>query len=528
MAKRLFVFNVGDDNVVLTHIVKGKVVNAWLGGSDPTMASEDFAEALDSDRKAEVALLFDTLDQTHKMENLPKVSILDRRKVLNRHILINLPGQSLRGARLLHQEVKTLSYEFLSVPLMGRVPGWLDFVDQLPNESYGRYSLSTESTPMLGLLTPDDLPEVEEGAHWRHLIGVNATGGFRQIIERNGDMMLTRLTQAPPPDTPPDDFAETLVRDFRATVTYIKRLGYNPAEDTMDLVLLTGEANRQALQQEPWEGARSTTILTPHEAGMKLGLGSIGREDQPFCDVLHAAWFAAQRRPLVPLTRSAALGDTKDDLRELAFVAAPYAAALTAVATTATLGWLLYQTMDVSGKNEALKRELDGQKAILAQEQARLDTLAYDADTMRNVFGVVDRIKEGQVDLVPAWNGVFDALESDAVVLSMTVTAGQLALERERRSLRASTSEAYVMEIRTRLADVITTAEEAVEVSNNIRDRLQDVFGDTHEVEMTTEPVAAQSADTLTGDLSVSEVAADTTERSTESFYAEYRIAKVK
>ena len=63
-----------------------------------------------------------------------------------------------------------------------------------------------------------------------------------------------------------------------------------------------------ALDAQRWEGARSVSLYTPYEAAVALGLGSIGREDQAFCDVLHAAWFSAKRKTILPLTRAATLG----------------------------------------------------------------------------------------------------------------------------------------------------------------------------------------------------------------------------
>ena len=48
------------------------------------------------------------------------------------------PGANMRGARLVTEtEKKTLIYEMVSVPLDGRIPGWLDFVQSLPNEKGG-------------------------------------------------------------------------------------------------------------------------------------------------------------------------------------------------------------------------------------------------------------------------------------------------------------------------------------------------------------------------------------------------------
>ena len=232
MAKKSeYVLNVGDDNVVLVRLTDGKVANAWLGSPDPAMATEELGEALAEDTKADISILIDTLDQSFKEEELPKVSVLDRRRVLARHINLAFPGQNLRGARLATRtDKKTLIYDFASIPLEGRVLGWIDFVNSLPNPKRGVFALAAESVDLIGALVPTSAAPAEgadehAGNRWRHLIGINVTGGLRQIIEKNGRLCLTRLTRAPPPETPPGEFADMISRDFKATITYIRRLG---------------------------------------------------------------------------------------------------------------------------------------------------------------------------------------------------------------------------------------------------------------------------------------------------------------
>lgn len=530
MAKGQFVLSIGDDNVVLTKISNKKVVNAWLASPDPQLAHEELGEAFAEDKRASVAVLFDTLDQSQQEEEIPKVNVLDRRKVLARHINMAYPGVNLRGARLIGdgEAPRTLRYEFASVPLDGRVPGWVDFVESLPNETRGFFTIASENIDIVDSMLPDDVPEVEEGNHWRHMIGVNVTGGFRQIIEKNGHLALTRLTAAPPPETPPEEFADMIYRDFQATVTYIKRLGY-VASDTLDLMIVTADENRAAMANLDWGIARTVVMKTPHEAATDLGLGSIGREDQPYCDVLHAAWFASKRLPSLPLTRSVALGDAKDDLRDLAFAASPFVAAASVVGCVGWIGWTLFNTSNVDQEVAQLRNQLNSARAELTQEEARLATLPYEAASMRNVFDVLDSMRAGEVDLLPVLNGLFQSLDSDAVILQLAFST-ETGSQGGRRGRGGSST--YVVDVRMKLDDVIATADEAVQIASDLETRLRENFAEGYEVEMTVEPVAAQSEEGLSGGLF-----ADITDGAPagsvtgieveEAFYTEFRIARV-
>lgn len=529
MARGEFVLNIGDDNVVLTRLVDGKVENAWLGSPDPAMAQEELGEALAQDPKGRVSVLFDTLDQSFKEEELPKVSVLDRRKVLARHINMAFPGANMRGARMVKQtDKKTLIYEMASVPLDGRVPGWIDFVQSLPNDKSGFFTVAAENADLLQALGPKDAPPPESGNHWRHFIGINVTGGLRQIIEKNGRLSLTRLTQAPPPDTSPADFADMIIRDFKATITYIRRLGYQVGE-VLDLVVLTTAENKAVLEDMTWDGARSVSVYTPYEAGHMLGLGSLGREDQAYCDVLHAAWFASKRKGLLPLTRAAAMGDTKDDIRDLAFFAAPYVAAASVAGLVLWSGWTGYELFDFSTRNEGLQRQLTQLRTELSEEQEKVGKLPYEAAQVRNVIDVANTLDAGKVDVIPLLQKAGIALGGDAIVLDIAIS-NNAASQAPAAARGAAPLPPLQMRLNLRLSPVVSTADEAVQVARRLEQRINAQFAPEYKVMMTREPVGAQAEEALSGSLSGgegSEVSASSEAGGQESFYTAFSIEKV-
>ncbi|MGE0282892.1 MAG: hypothetical protein AB7P20_20075 [Rhizobiaceae bacterium] len=437
------------------------------------------------------------------------------------------PGANLRGARLVNETAKkTLIYEMASVPLDGRIPGWLDFVQSLPHDKGGVFTVATENVDLLTALAPKDAP-VEDGKnHWRHLIGVNVTGGLRQIIQKNGRLSLTRLTQAPPPDTPPGDFADMIIRDFKATITYIRRLGYQVGEP-LDLVVLTTPENKAVLQDLEWDGARSVSVYTPYEAGVVLGLGSLGREDQAYCDVLHAAWFASKKKPVLPLSRAAALGDTTDDIRELAFMAAPYAAGILVAALIGWSGWTTYDLFDNDARNEVLQAQFDRLSADVAAAQTAVGALPHPPAQVRNALAVAKTLDAGKVDITPFLGRIASSLQSDGIVLSLTYAAGSTA---GAKPTGAGTKPgAFEIALDLKLASVVASADEAVQTARNIEDRLASTFGKEFKVEMTVSPVGAQAEKELRGGLGRSEAeASSSTVPQVESFFASYRIEKVQ
>jgi hypothetical protein len=491
------------------------------------MAQEELGEALAEDPKGRISVIIDTLDQSFKEDEIPRVGVLDRRKVLARQINMAFPGANLRGARLVTQtEKKTLIYEFASVPLDGRIPAWLEFLDSRPNDKGGIYAIAPENADMLAALGPKDAAVEEGKTLWRHMICVNVTGGLRQIIEKNGRLCLTRLTQAPPPETPPAEFADMILRDFKATITYIRRLGYQVG-DALDLVVLTTAENKAVLEDLAWDCARSVSVYTPYEAGAVLGLGSIGREDQAYSDVLHAAWFAFKRRPKLPLTRSLAMGDTKDDLRELAYFVSPYVAGIAAAALIGWAGWTGYQLYQFKTDNQQLEIRLSQAQAALTQARAKVGGLPYEPARVRNVIDVDNSLNSGSIDFTPVLQGVAQALQSDAVVLKMSIVNGSDAGgDRPAAAIRGAEKFDYAVVMRMKLAPVITKADEAITTARKIEARLNAVFNKGYTVKMTLEPVAATAANDSRGGLDAAATQAQDS-KIENAFYTEFRIAKV-
>jgi hypothetical protein len=349
---------------------------------------------------------------------------------------------------------------------------------------------------------------------------------LRQIIEKNGRLSLTRLTQAPPPDTPPDEFADMISRDFKATITYIRRLGYAVGEP-LDLVVLTSQDNKDALNALDWEGARSVSIYTPYEAAMALGLGSIGREDQAFCDVLHAAYFASKPKKLMPLSRAAVIGDIKDDIRELAFIAAPYAAVVFAVVLFVWTAWTGYDTYDVSSENAGLAIQQAQLERALHAEKAALGDLPYDVALMRNVLTVNTAMEAGRIDMSPVLRGIASALQSDASVLEFNFSTGGAA----QPGRPAPPKGGYVVNVRMRLANVIIKADEAVQTSRKLLQRLTNAMGKDYKVEMTAEPVTTtgDQHEGMTGNLlggRLGDAARPAAVATADRFYTAFRISK--
>lgn len=499
---RQYVLTLGEDYTVLTLVAGSKVVNAWIVSGEAEEGLPEILAALGKDTRTPVTLLADTFEQVFKDEPVPKVGRMDQSKVVRRHAASIMAANMWQGALPQGQDPRgnKLFYLFCGLPRSEHVKAWVAGYEALPNPKNGIHALPLESLSLMNALF-EGSARLQGGVRWRIMTTMNVTGGLRQIVAKQGRMMLTRLTPAPPDDVGPEEAASMIARDFRQTLTYVKRLGYREG-DALDLALIVDPDLADALNAQTWE-AQSVEVTTPHAVGQRLGLGSVGRPEQPFGDVLHAAWFARKKAPTLTLVRPS---EQKTDYQKLVEKAAPVAATvgvlgvLAGAAHTGDALWTTYEETETTQQRIAMaERARDA-----AQE--KVDGLAYAPDLMRGTLALADELGSGDMVVLPVLEGLDDGLRNRAIVRIMTIANGQATTGAETgggRGRRSSGREAeeqtfdsrYDLELE--LVDATTPEEalsDAAAVLEDVRAALPDMT-----VTMTRPPVAVLPDQTLTG-----------------------------
>jgi hypothetical protein len=419
---RIYVLTVGEECAVLTLVVRGKVKNAWIVPGEAEEGAAEVKAVLQGDRKTPVALLADTFEQLYKDTPVPRVGRMDQAKVTRRYAAQAVPGDAWQGAVPQGSDPRgrSLFFLFCGLPRTDHVRQWVDVYEGIRNPKAGIHLLPLESLSLMNALFESDA-KARGGVRWRIMTTMNVSGGLRQIVAKQGRMMLTRLTPAPPEDMPADEAAAMMARDFRQTLTYVKRLGYREG-DALDLALIVDPALAEALQAQTWD-AQSVAVMTPHAVGERLGLGSVGKPEQPFGDVLHAAWFARKSKPALVLLRPS---DQKSDLARLGEALAPVAAVAGVggvIAYAAITGTALWETHQ---RIERLEGDLDGARRALAVARADRAALLYAPDVMRDSLSLAERLATGHTDLMPLLRGIEAGLgqRAHATVLEMRNNTG--------------------------------------------------------------------------------------------------------
>lgn len=252
-----------------------------------------------------VLVIFDGADQTYrKEENIPKLSFVDQPRFVKRKLELAFPSYPVRAALEIKPAKKvrgvktTPSYLFVALPETEQ----LDRIGAALYESgvsvAGFGLLPAESSGLVTELAGKVFGE-DKKSRWSVLIGQHETGGLRQVVVKDGNLALTRLTPTSEAGTSGPGWVEEVTREFRATLTYISRFGFS-SEDGLDVMVVCGDLEKQFFDPKTVP-TQNFKCLNPAEALRAIGARSLGLEKTNFADPLHAVWAGRKSKLNLPI-----------------------------------------------------------------------------------------------------------------------------------------------------------------------------------------------------------------------------------
>lgn len=294
---------VGGEGVVL-YAPLGKGVERETAISwDVPNFDEQLVEALNGKHKGKsVLVIFDGADQTYrKEENIPKLSPIDRPRFVKRKLELAFPSYPIRASLEIKPPKKKKQFISLKAPkeqprsyLFVALPE-TDQLDRIGNALFetgvpvaGFGLLPLESTGMVEELSEKLFAGKGKRSRWSVVIGQHETGGLRQVVVKDGNLALTRLTPTSEAGTSGTGWVEEVTREFKATLTYISRFGYTDA-DGLDVVVVCGDVEKQFFDARALP-VTNFQCVNAGEALRAIGAKSFGFDQTNFADAVHAAW----------------------------------------------------------------------------------------------------------------------------------------------------------------------------------------------------------------------------------------------
>ncbi len=272
--------------------------------------TEDFGrqvvKAIIKCSRAPIVVLNDMVEQHYRKERIPKVSPLDQANVLKRRLSVAFPNYKVRAALKLKDkkspaagDVKGKPYLFAAVPASDSFNKTLEAIRVSNAPIKGFYLLPIESSVMVQTLSKKLAKSKSFMPIWTVFIGQHHNGGLRQIVTRNGELALTRLTPIVDTDVEPDMWAKEVSSELDATMSYLSRFGYNPT-DGLDVIISTNESSKESLESLINVDA-DVHLLTALEISKILGVRIGKKDDYRYADPVHAAFLGKRNTFKLPL-----------------------------------------------------------------------------------------------------------------------------------------------------------------------------------------------------------------------------------
>jgi hypothetical protein len=258
-----------------------------------------------------VTLLFDAGDQTYRKEGLPKMGALDKNKMIKRKLEQAFPNYPIKasfdltpsGRGLKAADQPAAQYLFAAISETEHITKISDCLLEAGNHIAGFGLLPVESSGLTSLLS-DKLFGLKMGkkSMWSIMIGQHETGGLRQVAVKNGELALTRLTPLSEENMSGEAWVLEVEREFKTTMGYISRFGFNP-QDGLDVIVLGGEVEKRAFAGRAFS-VSNFSFLTVREAAKVIGL-NVSDDIDHYADCLHAGYVGGKSKLTLPVPVSA-------------------------------------------------------------------------------------------------------------------------------------------------------------------------------------------------------------------------------
>ena len=421
---------IGDEGLGLYAVEKKKAIRVLALPWTAENFDMQVTNALQGDFKGPVVILFDAVEQHYRKDKLPKVGGLDKSKVLKRKMNLAFPNFSMRAALELKDE-KSKGFNIALTSSQIKQPEYL-FAALPKSENLDRVTRilyeAEVSIVGLGLLPVESVGLVEElterctlkagvaRSNWSIMIGHDETGGLRQIVTKNGQLALTRLTPIPEAALKGGISAE-IIREFQATLSYIARFGYSQ-NDGLDVVIIADKDSHNSLKVANLP-VTNLYCLDLNQAVTLLGGQYVGQAASTYADSLHALWVAKKFRLDMPI-KVPALNKVSTPRKITKFLSA-----VSAVSALA-LCWFVFNSYSQYAETQGLIETKTTQKNALTreyeEESKAFDSLPVRPEVVNGTLDVKNMLQQNSVDLTPVLERLKTPLGETFMVETFNIT----------------------------------------------------------------------------------------------------------
>ena len=477
-------------------------------------------------KRKPVVILNDMVEQHYRKERIPKVSIMDRGSILKRRLGVAFPNYRIKAALKLSDKnnkqesgVKADSYLFAAVPNSDSIGKTLAAVRMSHCPIIGFYLLPVEASMMVTQLSSKLMKSEgrRQKSVWTIFVGQHHSGGLRQIVTRNGELALTRMTPIIDTDVEPDLWAKEVASELTATMSYLARFGYKE-QDGLDIIIVANDSSQASLENQINVECNLRIMTSQSVAGLvDTNLGQ--QDDLRYADPLYASYLGKKSRFLLPM-QSAAIEQLTQPRKIATYLM------LGLILGCAYFGFIAFtKWSEYSKLNDDLmvaRQKASSLKEEKRREVAKQKELGYDFLYVNNSIKIYNELEAQKMKPLLLIVAVSRALGTDLSLDNMEIRLEQVAVDKPKDPYAYDDGEG---QFKNYMDTILTTSfpssidpEVGVSLVNGFKERLVQALPD---YEIT---VAKQVADlSYTGNF-VGEAGDSTTEEDVQDDY----IAEIK
>lgn len=257
-------------------------------------------------KRKPIVILNDMVEQHYRKERVPNVGVMDRANVLKRRLSVAFPNYKIRAALKLDDKKSNLpkdgkgtAYLFAAISASESFSKTMRAIHLSSAQIVGFYLLPIEASEMVKAISAKISRNSKTKAAWTIFMGQHQNGGVRQIVTRDGELALTRMTPIVDTDVEPELWAKEISAELNATMSYLSRFGYKET-DGLNVVIIGNENTEEPLTSII-EIECNLQVLTSQQAGQLLGVNVGQQSDLRYADPLHAAYLGQKRKFRLPV-----------------------------------------------------------------------------------------------------------------------------------------------------------------------------------------------------------------------------------
>lgn len=368
--------------------------------------------------KRPVLILNDMVEQHYRKEKVLRrgVNVLDKPAMITRKLNVAFPNYPVKAYFPLKEKVAARDkaqaadvYIFAAIPGTEQFSKTVSSVKRSLAAVSGFCMLPVESSDLVKALSAKVSKTAGRKSKWAVFMGQHKNGGLRQIVTKNGELALTRMTMITEDVEDSTRWASEVHQEFESTMSYLSRFGYH-VNDGLDVMVVGGPEAGDHLEGLIEEECNYASFTLPQAAKL-LGLPVGGGYDSGnYADILHIAWVARKSSFILPM-RSAQLDQVSKPRKVATFVS------LGLLCSAAFLGYQMFGQYALSSDlKERIGDATQRQSQLNVQYQKevkRKEDLGFDIRLIQGAVTVADELESRHIDYLPILNSIGHALGRD-------------------------------------------------------------------------------------------------------------------